>query len=81
MKDVITRDITISNGKANASNALFCRCTTSSGGAVYKAIKVELNEEGEIEVEAVSHPVNDQGYSLYSVGFDDPSNWEIEGAI
>ena len=75
------QSLTISNGRAGPPRSVFCLASQKQDTICCKALRVELNEDGEVEVEAISHPIDDNGFSLYSIGFDDPGNWIIEGAI
>ena len=75
-------DLTVNNGVAtNLTNALF---TVRGGGSTVmtaKAVSISLNEDSEVEIEGISFPVDEAGFSLFADGFDDPANWVIEGAI
>jgi hypothetical protein len=58
-----------------------CSAYATPRAGTYKTQSLSFNEEGNIQVEATFFPTNDQGISLIAEGFDDPDNWEIEGAI
>jgi hypothetical protein len=73
--------ITITDGKATPVGAVFCLRTTNTETLTFKAARVTLNEEAEVEVEGVEFPLDENGVSLFADGFDDPARWEIEGAI
>jgi hypothetical protein len=73
--------ITITGGRAVPPGAVFCLRRTTIETLTFKAAKVALNEEAEVEVEGVEFPLDENGVSLFADGFDDPARWEIEGAI
>jgi hypothetical protein len=79
--DLQETTITVSNGKSSPAGSVFCLRNTTPRAGTYKTQSLSFNEEGNIQVEATFFPTNDQGISLIAEGFDDPDNWEIEGAI
>jgi hypothetical protein len=73
--------LTITGGKSGPANAVFCLRSATQLSPTYKAVRVALNDDAEVEVEAVEFPCDAQGFSLYADGFDDPDRWEIDGRI
>lgn len=74
--------ITIAGGKADTgANSVFCLRNVSTEALTVKASRIELNEDGEVEVEAIAFPVDANGISLFAEDWDEPTAWEIEGAV
>ena len=75
-----TRTLTIADGKAPGfSNSVFSIETTSSKAETYKVSSVSFDEDGNVDVEALYWPTNDQGISLMTVDWDNPGEWDIDG--
>jgi hypothetical protein len=78
-------DITLvidDNGKATPRDIVFARKTVSSYVRVYKVEKLTLAEDGTIDVEAVHHPVDENGISEIGKNwttYQTDANWVIEG--
>lgn len=79
--DLRETTITVSNGKSQPAGSVFCLRNTTATTQTYKAQSLSFNEEGNIQVEATFFPTDDQGFSLIAKGFDDPTQWQIEGEI
>lgn len=73
--------LTISGGKSSYSNAVFCLRSGKTNTQTYKTQSLSFDEDGNIEVEAVHFPVNETGVSRVVDGFDDDSNWFLDGLI
>lgn len=74
--------INVSAGKSNnARGSVFCVADNVFYTQTYKVQSLSFNEEGNIEVEAIHWPTNEQGYSQLAADWDDASNWVIEGEI
>jgi hypothetical protein len=81
-KEVETTQLEVVDGKAvGVVNAVFAIRQVINTTMTFKAARIALNEESEVEVEGVEFPLDGSGYSLIGVGFDSSSNWVIEGAI
>lgn len=63
------------------TNSVFCVKQGSAETRAYKVQSLGFDEDGNIQVEALYFPLNEQDYSLISVGWDAESNWVIEGRI
>ena len=77
----IEQQLVIAGGKASPPLAIFAVKQAVEKTLTFKALRVSLNEEAEVEVEGVEFPLNAAGGSRYADGFDTASNWIIEGAI
>jgi len=74
------RTIKIENGKAvGIQNAVFCIKSGIQSVETYKTQALNYTEDGNINVEATVYPCDKDGASLLTMGWDDPSNWSIEG--
>ena len=73
--------IIITQGKANASSAVFCLRSGTTTAETYKTQVLNYTEDGNINVEANVYPTDANGNSLLTAGFDDAVNWVIEGNI
>lgn len=92
-----TYDVMLWNGTGNAimntklnvvnqstteyTNAVFCVNQGSAEVRAYKVQSIGFDEDGNIQVEAIYFPLNDQDYSLISDGWDIEENWIIDGRI
>jgi hypothetical protein len=74
--------ITIVNGKAlNAVQAVFCIAEVTTSEPVYKVQSMGFTDTGDIQVTALSWPLDSNGYSQIASGWDISGNWIIEGVI
>jgi hypothetical protein len=81
-KEVEETELEVADNRAvGVVNAVFALRRTIGTTMTFKAARVGLNEESEVEVEGVEFPVDVGGISLIAQGFDDDANWVIEGAI
>lgn len=71
----------VQNGKTNFSNSVFCINSGSTNVQTYKTQSLSFDEDGNIEVEAIHFPTNSNDESLIVDGFDNDSNWNLEGLI
>ena len=63
-------------------NAVFCVKEASVETRAYKVQSLSFDEDGNIDVEATYFPLNENGYSLFAVNWDDGNyegRWIIEG--
>ena len=72
--------ITVTNGKTTQKNAVFCLKTGTTSAETYKTQALSYTDDGNIRCEATIYPVNDNGLSLITDGWETPGNWSIEGA-
>ena len=73
-----TRTLTIADGKAPGfSNSVFSIETTSSKAETYKVSSVSFDEDGNVDVEALYWPTDENGISLMTLDWYDDSEWEI----
>lgn len=63
------------------TNAVFCLKQGTTKAEVYKVQSLGFDEDGNIQVDALYFPVNDNGYSKLVDGWDVDANWVIEGRI
>ena len=72
----------IVNQKAvGVERAVFCIKESSVETRAYKVQSLGFDEDGNVQVEAVYFPLNENGYSLIADGWDVEANWTIEGRI
>jgi hypothetical protein len=62
-------------------HAVFVEQRVINETLTFKATRIALNEDAEVEVEGIEFPLDGSGTSLYAVGFEDDANWTIEGTI
>jgi hypothetical protein len=80
--DVTTVPMVVSGGKAPAlAGSMFCLATVTPTSQTYRAQKVDFTPDGDVEVQATEFPLDADGYSLLTAGWDVPGNWVIEGQI
>ena len=74
--------ISVTNGKSNkARGSVFCVADNISQTQTYKVQSLSFNEDGNIDVEAIHWPTDALGNSDLTDGWDDASNWDIEGQL
>lgn len=71
----------INQSTSEFTNAVFCIKQGSTETRAYKVQSLGFDEDGNIQVEAVYFPLNEQDISLITSGWDVESNWVIEGRI
>ena len=79
--DLQETTITVSGGKSSPAGSIFCLQNTTPRAGTYKTQSLSFDEDGNILVEATFFPTDDSGISLIAKGFDEQSNWTIEGEI
>jgi hypothetical protein len=80
--DVTVVSMSVSGGKAPAqAGSMFCLATVTPTSQTYRVQKVDFTPEGDVEVQATEFPLDPDGYSLLTAGWDVPGNWVIEGRI
>lgn len=85
--DGITNEIqetslSIANGIASGlRSSVFCLKQAFIETRAYKVQSLGYDEDGNISVEAIYFPLQDNGYSAMVDGWDVESNWVIEGRI
>ena len=72
--------ITVTNGKTTHTNAVFCLKTGTTSAETYKTQALSYTDEGNIRCEATIYPINGDGRSLITDGWDTAGNWIIDGA-
>ena len=80
MTDAIQEtSLTISDGRSAAVNTVFCVANRQAKVRTYKVSSIGFDEDGNVDVEAVSFPtLEDTGYSSLTVDWDNPEAWKIE---
>lgn len=74
-------ELVINNQKSlDYSNAVFCLQDKYNKADGYKVTSVGFDEDGNVEVEAMYWPLNDNDYSLITEDWDKGSAWQIEGS-
>ena len=78
------REITIVDGKSPGNeNSVFSRERANKKAETYKVSSVSFDEDGNVDIEALYWPTNDEGRSLMTVDWEDTpdkeSIWEIDG--
>ena len=71
----------VQNGSTSFSNSVFCINSGSTNVQTYKTQSLSFDEDGNIEVEAIHFPTNSNDESLIVDGFDNDSNWLLDGLI
>jgi hypothetical protein len=72
------RSLTITNGKASPAGAVFCVKQSVNQLTTYKVQKLSFDEDGNIDVEGIHFPTDDQRFSLLTKDWDDANLWTIE---
>ena len=72
--------ITVTNGKTTQTNAVFCLKTGTTSAETYKTQALSYTDDGNIRCEATIYPINGDGHSLITDGWDTAGNWIIDGA-
>lgn len=70
------------NGVASPTGIMFARRTTTGQVRSYKVERISVNEDGTIDIEAVQHPVDEEGYSMITKNwttYKTNNYWVIEG--
>ena len=80
--DIKDTTIIITEGTTSEENknAVFCLKTGTKSAETYKTQALSYTDDGNIRCEATIYPVNDNGLSLITDGWETPGNWSIEGA-
>ncbi len=71
----------VQDGRTSFSNSVFCINSGSTNVQTYKTQSLSFDEDGNIEVEAIHFPTDSNDQSLIVDGFDNDSNWTLEGLI
>lgn len=84
--DGITNDLQevtleVIDSKAKQRNSVFCLRSSVTDAQTYKTQALSFDEEGNIEVEATYFPTDDNGVSLLTEGWNDATNWVIDGEL
>lgn len=79
--DIQQVELRIAGGKTIYSNAVFCIKNSITNTQTYKTQTISFDEDGNIEVEATFFPTNSNGVSLLTEGWNDSTNWIIEGEL
>ena len=61
------------------TNCVFCLADTENKAEAYKVMKVGFDEDGNVDIEAIYWPLDDSDRSMIVKGWDQDSNWLIEG--
>lgn len=79
---VIETTLSVTGGKTSQyTNAAFCLKQASVEKRAYKVQSLGMDEDGNVQVDALYFPLQDNGYSAMVDGWDVDSNWVIEGRI
>jgi hypothetical protein len=80
--EIIETELNVVNqATSQYTNAVFCVKQGSTETRAYKVQSLGFDEDGNIQVEAVYFPLNEQDFSLITIGWDAETNWIIEGRI
>ena len=71
----------IENGKTIYRNAVFCIKNSTTDTQTYKTQAISFDEDGNVEIEATFFPTDSNGLSLLTKGWNDATNWVIEGTL
>jgi hypothetical protein len=81
--DLYDTTLTVSgSGTASPTGITFVKKTAGSQVRVYRIEKIDINEDGEIEISAINHPVDESGISMIGKNWTTyitDSNWIIQG--
>ena len=61
------------------TNCVFCLADSDNKAEAYKVMKVGFDEDGNVDIEAIYWPLDDADRSMIVKGWDQDSNWLIEG--
>ena len=73
--------LNVAGGKASQRGSVFCLQGAAANVQTYKVQSLSFDEDGNIEVEALFWPTDNQGNSLIVDGFDNDNLWEINGRL
>lgn len=74
--------LNVQDGKTTQfKSAVFCKKVTSLDTQAYKVQSLSFDEDGNLDVEASIFPLMSNGYSEIVAGWDNDTNWIIEGQI
>ena len=73
--------LNVSGGKADERSSVFCLQGAVSNVQTYKVQSLSFDEDGNIEVEALSWPTDNQGNCLIVSGFGNRDLWQIDGEL
>jgi hypothetical protein len=80
--DVATVTLVVADGvNTTYAPCVFSIADTELSSQTYKVQAVDFTEDGDVEVQASEFPLDADGYSLLTSGWDAEGNWVIEGAI
>jgi hypothetical protein len=79
--DVEQIQLQIANGKTSKSSGVFCVKNSTTDAQTYKTQSITFDQDGNIEVEATYFPTDSSGYSLLTKGWNESTNWVIEGTL
>ena len=71
----------IEHGKTIYRNAVFCIKNSTTDTQTYKTQAISFDEDGNVEIEATFFPTDSNGLSLLTKGWNDATNWVIEGTL
>ena len=63
----------------NATNVVYSIADVKNKAEAYKVMKVGFDEDGNVDIEAIYWPLEDDDSSMITTGWDQDSNWLIEG--
>ena len=79
--DPIEQNIVITNGLASPTGNFFAIAQENTRQRVYEIKKIDIDNEGVISIEALHHPVNENGISALGLAwttYQTDANWVIE---
>ena len=79
-KEVVERELRIVRGRAEPPGAVFCLASKTDRAEAYKIQSLGFDEDGMVDVEAISWPLDDNDRSLITKTFDD-NEFVITGKI
>jgi len=80
--DVQTVSLVVVGGINNTyAGSVFSLANVELSSQTYRIQKVGFTTDGDVEVEATEFPLDADGFSLLTLGWDVPGNWVIEGEI
>ena len=78
-RQVTEEEIVFDGEFADRTNCVFCLADSKNKAEGYKVMKVGFDEDGNVDIEAIYWPLDEDDRSMIVKGWDLDSNWLIEG--
>jgi len=79
---ISAQTIAVTNGKAaNNFGCVFTIADATPSTPTFKIQKVTFDDDGNVEADLTEYPLDQNGYSLLTAGWDVASNWVIDGQL